>query len=131
MAPRRRWPPPPPTASAASDPGPTCRRPPSRSARIVQEIDIATGRVVFEWHSYPSVPEKDSVISPPTTPDTSYDYFHLNAIDVDTDGNLLVSARNTSTVYKLDRRTVARHRSRARRRKALGLAEAGLPGARS
>jgi hypothetical protein len=32
-----------------------------------------------------------------------WDYFHLNSIGVDTDGNLLVSARHTSAVYKLDR----------------------------
>src|SRR5262249_52472492 len=32
-----------------------------------------------------------------------FDYFHVNAIDLDADGNLLVSARNTWAVYKLDR----------------------------
>jgi hypothetical protein len=30
---------------------------------------------------------------------------HINAVSVDTDGNLLISARHTSTVYKLDRRS--------------------------
>ena len=33
-----------------------------------------------------------------------FDYFHVNSIDVDADGNLLVSARNTWAVYKIDRR---------------------------
>jgi hypothetical protein len=72
---------------------------------IVQEIDIESGRVLFEWHSHPAVAESESVIPRPTDPGQVYDYFHVNAIDVDTDGNLLVSARNTSALYKLDRRT--------------------------
>ena len=36
-----------------------------------------------------------------------YDYLHLNSVEVDTDGNLLISARNTWTVYKVDRSTGA------------------------
>jgi hypothetical protein len=32
---------------------------------------------------------------------------HLNSIDVDSDGNLLVSSRNTHTIYKIDRRSGA------------------------
>jgi hypothetical protein len=37
------------------------------------------------------------------TKKTPYDYFHLNSIEVDDDGNLLLSARNTHAVYKIDR----------------------------
>jgi hypothetical protein len=36
-----------------------------------------------------------------------FDYFHINSIGLDTDGNLLVSARNTWAIYKIDRRTGA------------------------
>jgi hypothetical protein len=68
---------------------------------VVQEIDIATGKVLLEWHSADHV-----------APDESYrdatdvwDYFHLNSIGLDIDDHLLVSARHTSTVYKLDRHT--------------------------
>ena len=71
----------------------------------VQELDIATGRVLFEWHSIDHVAEDESYAPRPQKASVPYDYFHINAIDVDTDGNLLVSARNTWTVYKLDRRT--------------------------
>ena len=70
---------------------------------IVQEVDIATGKVLFEWHSLDHVDIKDSW-SPILSP---FDYFHVNSIDVDLDGNLLVSARNTWGVYKLDRKTGA------------------------
>jgi hypothetical protein len=76
---------------------------------VVQELDVATGRVLFEWHSidhvgllesYVKLRKKDGKLLP-------YDYFHINSVGVDSDGNLLVSARNTSTVYALDRHTGA------------------------
>ena len=44
-------------------------------------------------------------MTPPTTGQQVYDYVHLNSIEVDRDGGLLVSARNTSTIYKIDRTT--------------------------
>jgi hypothetical protein len=43
-------------------------------------------------------------------PDSSaaaWDYIHINGIALDDDGNLLLSARHTSTIYKLDRHTGA------------------------
>ena len=36
---------------------------------------------------------------------SEWEYFHANAIDLDSDGNFLVSARNTSTIYKINRAT--------------------------
>lgn len=75
---------------------------------VVQEIDVATGRVLFEWHSLPDVPVTDSYQAPPASGSSGgYDYFHLNSVSVDTDGNLLVSARHTWAVYKLNRTTGA------------------------
>lgn len=71
----------------------------------LQEVDLRTHRVLFEWHSIDHVPLVESYYRLPRNPDRTYDYFHINSIDVDHDGNLLVSARNTHTVYKLDRRT--------------------------
>jgi hypothetical protein len=68
---------------------------------IVQEIDVKSGAVLFEWHSLDHIPFTDSY-SPLLNP---YDYFHVNSIDVHPDGNLVISARNTSSVYKLDRKT--------------------------
>ena len=62
---------------------------------IVQEVDIESGEVLFEWHSLEHVGLEESYVKP-------YDYFHINPIEVDDDSNLLVSARTTSTVYKID-----------------------------
>jgi hypothetical protein len=69
---------------------------------IFQEVDLASGRVLLEWHSLDHIPLAESYW-PLTT--WSWDYVHLNSIDVDLDGNLLVSSRNTHTVYKIDRRS--------------------------
>ena len=76
---------------------------------IVQEVDIATGRVLFEWHSYPQVGITESYAPPPKASAGAkaapYDYFHVNSIDMEPGGNLLVSARNTHAVYEIDHKT--------------------------
>src|SRR5215218_610480 len=72
---------------------------------IAQEVDIETGRVLFEWHSLKHVGIEESYLEPPSDPDYPYDYFHINSIDVDHDGNLLISARNTWSVYKVERKS--------------------------
>lgn len=72
---------------------------------IAQEIDIATGRVLFEWSALEDIALRESYKPVPEDPRESWDFFHINSVDVDTDGNLLVSARNTYAVYKIDRRT--------------------------
>ena len=71
---------------------------------IVQELDVASGDVLFEWRSREHVPLDESYMTA-VTPAGNVDYFHLNSIAVDRDGDLLVSARHTSTVYKITRRT--------------------------
>jgi hypothetical protein len=74
---------------------------------VAQEIDVATGDVVFEWHSLDHVALTESYTSVPTDASTIFDYFHINSVKLDTDGNLLISARDTSTVYKVNRSTGA------------------------
>jgi Arylsulfotransferase (ASST) len=59
--------------------------------------------VLFEWHSLEHVGLEESYFRPPEPSGYGYDYFHINSIDIDHDNNLLVSARKTSTVYKIDR----------------------------
>jgi hypothetical protein len=73
---------------------------------IVQELDIETGKVLFEWHSLEHVGLDETYGKPGEDKDyPGIDYFHLNSIDVDHDDNLLVSARKTSAVYKIDRKS--------------------------
>jgi hypothetical protein len=70
---------------------------------IVQEIDVATGRVLFEWHSLDHVSLTESYAPVPQA--DAYDYFHINAVNLDNDGNLLISGRHAWTIYKVDRKT--------------------------
>ncbi len=72
---------------------------------IVQEVDIESGEVLFEWHSLEHVALEESYYEPPPDPKLAFDYFHINSVEVDRDDNLLVSSRTTSTVYKIDRKT--------------------------
>jgi outer membrane protein assembly factor BamB len=70
----------------------------------VQEIDLKTGRVLFDWNSLDHVGIDESLQPPPHT-GQGYDYFHLNSIAEMDDGHLLISARNTCALYKVDRST--------------------------
>ena len=72
---------------------------------IIQEIDIKTGQVLFEWHSFGNVSPDESGVPVPKQRGSEWEYFHVNAIDIDRDGNFLISARNTSTIYKVNRTT--------------------------
>jgi Arylsulfotransferase (ASST) len=74
---------------------------------IVQEIDIPTGLVLFEWHSLDHIPVTDSYDRPPWLGTLPWDYVHINSIQQDDDGNLIVSVRHTSAAYKIDHRTGA------------------------
>lgn len=74
---------------------------------VIQEIDIETGELLFEWHSldHVSLDESYYKLAPEGFYHDNFEYFHLNSIDVDHDGNLLISAKKTFTIYKLDRKT--------------------------
>jgi hypothetical protein len=70
---------------------------------IVQEIDIATNKVIWEWQSLGHVPLADSYTR--YVPGQPYDYFHLNSIQQLPDGHVLISARDTWAVYSIDKKT--------------------------
>ena len=70
---------------------------------IVQEVDIATGLVLFEWHSLDHVLLTESYAK--IMNGLPFDYFHINSVDRAANGNLLVSSRVTSTVFDVDRTT--------------------------
>jgi hypothetical protein len=66
---------------------------------VVQELELPHGKKVFEWNSLDHVQVSEAHQAVAKGP---YDYFHLNSIEPTPDGNLLVSARNTWAVYKID-----------------------------
>jgi Arylsulfotransferase (ASST) len=82
----------------------------SRAGAIVdtaiQEIDMQTGLVRWEWHSLDHVGVAESEVEVPTD-STPWDYFHLNSIDVEggdsnRSGNIFISARSTWAGYQLE-----------------------------
>ncbi len=74
---------------------------------VIQEIDIATGRRVFEWRARDHVTLDESYAPLPqgASAKLPYDYFHANSVGLDADGHLLVSARHTWGCYKINRRS--------------------------
>jgi hypothetical protein len=72
---------------------------------IVQELDIQTGELLFEWRSIEHVGLEETYATLLQDGRPGIDYFHINSIDVDHDNNLLLSARETSAVYKIDRKS--------------------------
>jgi hypothetical protein len=72
---------------------------------VIQEIDIATGKLLFQWkasdhvgldESYAPLPQGDSAHLP-------YDYFHANSVGLAADGNIIISSRHTWTAYKINK----------------------------
>ena len=73
---------------------------------VVQRVDLATGRVLFEWRSLDHVKPSDSYERRPRG-GKPWDYFHGNAIAPPTPGDptVVISSRNTSSLYGVDPRT--------------------------
>lgn len=76
---------------------------------IIQELDIATGELLFEWASLDHVQPDEAVL--PINPgqagsgynsSDAWDYFHINSVDKDADGNYLISARDACAVHKIN-----------------------------
>lgn len=76
---------------------------------LLQEIDIPTGLVMFEWHAYGHVELDDSYSTPPRGAGLPWDFFHINSISLDTsnDEDFIVSSRNTWAAYEIDHRSGA------------------------
>jgi hypothetical protein len=69
---------------------------------VLQELELPSGRVLFEWRSLDHVTLDESYETPGRD---FFDYFHINSIERLVDGHYLVSARNTWGIYKIDGQT--------------------------
>ena len=68
---------------------------------VLQEIDIETGNLMFQWRASDHVPLRNSWKergNDGRTEATAYDFFHINSIDKDHLGNYLISSRHTHAV---------------------------------
>lgn len=68
----------------------------------IQELDPSKN-VILEWRCWDHYKFTDANHADLTAP--FIDYTHMNAVDVDRDGNLLVSTRNFSEITKINRKT--------------------------
>ncbi|KAL9084431.1 MAG: hypothetical protein Q9165_008069 [Trypethelium subeluteriae] len=76
---------------------------------VFQEVDVETGKLVFEWRSLDHIDPQYSYTMPATTdtsgdgiqPFSPWDYFHINSIDKNKDGDYLISARHVAAIYKI------------------------------
>lgn len=74
---------------------------------VAQEIDLKTGLVRFEWHSLDHVSLRDSYVaaSYKNGPSDPWDFFHINAIEPQPEGQILINSRNTWTAYQISEKT--------------------------
>jgi hypothetical protein len=71
-----------------------------------QEIDLRTGLVRREWGSLDHVPLANSYSSPlGADAEWPFDFFHINSLDQEPGGQMLISARNTWALYQLNEQT--------------------------
>jgi Arylsulfotransferase (ASST) len=72
---------------------------------VVQEVDIKTGLVMFEWHALGHVAVTDSYSRVPHIPADVFDFFHINSIQQQSNGDLLIGSRNTWAAYEISGQT--------------------------
>lgn len=70
---------------------------------VIQEINIRTGQLLWEWHAYGHIHLAESYAGKPNS--NPYDFFHVNSIQQLSGGNILVSARHTFAVYEINQAT--------------------------
>lgn len=67
---------------------------------VVQEVDLDTGDVLFEWHALDDL-DPSTALEP--VRGSSLDATHINSIDEDRHGDLLLSLRHVSSLVQVDR----------------------------
>jgi arylsulfotransferase ASST len=75
---------------------------------LVQEVDVRTGLVRYEWHSLDHVSMADSYMPVGHrggSPHTPWDWFHVNSVSPQPEGRMLINSRNTWATYEVDDRS--------------------------
>ncbi|KAK5163442.1 uncharacterized protein LTR77_010624 [Saxophila tyrrhenica] len=74
-----------------------------------KEVDVATGEILFEWNAHGHIQLEESTYHKGPLDEMcngnagpgGWDILHLNSIDKFPDGDYLLSARHTNTLYKV------------------------------
>jgi hypothetical protein len=68
---------------------------------VIEEVDVKTGLVMWQWHALGHIPISESH-NPAPKFNYPWDYVHLNSISPGSDGDVLLSSRNTWALYDVD-----------------------------
>ncbi|EPE04018.1 hypothetical protein F503_04866 [Ophiostoma piceae UAMH 11346] len=63
---------------------------------MFQEVDLATGRLLFQWHASEHFPVQDTEVpirKLGRSESTAFDYFHINSVDKTAEGDYVISSR--------------------------------------
>jgi len=71
---------------------------------VIQEIDIKTGLVMWEWHALGHIAIADS-LNPLPGSDRPWDYVHINSVNPGASDDVLLSGRNTWMLYDVNMHT--------------------------
>lgn len=66
-----------------------------------QEVDIATGELLFEWKASEHFQVSETFMTHPFggyIQSIPFDFFHINSVDKDSKGNYLISSRHTHSI---------------------------------
>ncbi|MBF6242864.1 MULTISPECIES: arylsulfotransferase family protein [Nocardia] len=74
---------------------------------VATVVDVASKRVLLRWSAAEHVPLTDTTTPGKLPGSDTYDPYHMNSIALDPDGDLVISMRDTSTVYDVDVHTGA------------------------
>jgi EmrB/QacA subfamily drug resistance transporter len=70
----------------------------------VQAYNLKTGKLVYTWDALKHIAPGDSKVQPPSN-GFPWDAYHINSISLGPNDTMLVSMRNTSSIYLVSRRT--------------------------
>lgn len=78
---------------------------------IFQEVRVNDSKVLFQWSSLDHVDPSEShvargsysLVGTGGRADNGWDYFHINSVDKNEDGDYLISSRHTDCIYKISR----------------------------
>ena len=74
---------------------------------VVQQIDVKTGLVMWEWHALGHVALSESYDLPVSHTSYPWDWIHINSISPGSAGDVLLSGRSTWALYDVNLRSGA------------------------
>ncbi|MEK4023338.1 arylsulfotransferase family protein [Sporosarcina sp. FSL W7-1283] len=73
----------------------------------IQEVDLSTGELLYEWDVLAHVDPANSMVPVTAAAESKgiWDCFHVNSVEEGPDHTLLISMRNMSAIYHIDKVT--------------------------